>query len=115
MSLKFQDIDWDENRLMYVAFDNNGETLRWYPKWKDLADVFDSAWATEHYRRTPPGQPAIRGKLSPYFLFLCLNILTRSLLIETEIDHPKILEFNRLANELEAEFRKGKPFVAREE
>ena len=109
MSLQFQEIDWDKNRLMYVAFDNNGETLRWYPKWKDLANVFDSAFATEHHRRTPPGQPAIRGKLSPYFLFVCLKLLTRSVLIEAEVNHSNILEFNKITDEIEAKFHKGKP------
>lgn len=103
MSLKFQGIDWDDNRLMYVAFSENRETLRWYPKWKDLADIFESAFATEHYRRIPPGQPALRGKLSPYFLYVCLKILTRALLTEAEVEHQKILDFNRLASEIEAE------------
>ena len=93
MSLKFQEIDWDKKGLMYVSFDNNGETLRWYPRWKDLGDVFQSAWATEDGLN--------EGKLSPYLLFLCLNMLTRSLL--KKADAPGIYQFNQLSDEIEGQ------------
>ncbi|GAI06867.1 unnamed protein product [marine sediment metagenome] len=49
MNLKFQEVNWDNNGLMYVAFNNNGETLRWYPKWDDVRRLVQSAVITEGY------------------------------------------------------------------
>lgn len=93
MNLKFQEVDWDNKELMYVAFDKNGETLRWYPKWADLGDIFHCALATEHGLN--------KAKLTPYLLFLCLSSLTHTLLLDSDGD--SVFKFARLAREIEEE------------
>lgn len=69
MNLKFKDISYNEKRLMYVEFSDHGKLLRWYPKWKDVAEVLFSAFATESGLN--------RRKLTPYLSFICLEALLR--------------------------------------
>ena len=47
MSLKFQQVTWDERHLMYVEFTADGQKMRWYPKWKEVDDILHCAWLTE--------------------------------------------------------------------
>ena len=104
MNLKFQGVDWDQ-RLMYVSFNLNGENLRWYPKWGEVVEIFDSSLATEH--------GVNKGRLNEYLLFSCLKLLTRYLLITAErkgaLSPEAIREFNLLASRLEKQLYERQP------
>lgn len=67
MHLKFQEVSWDERGLMYVLFKKDRKEMRWYPKWKDVADLISSTFATESGMN--------REKLMPYLTFTCLEVL----------------------------------------
>ncbi|GAI78442.1 unnamed protein product, partial [marine sediment metagenome] len=78
MNLKFQDISWDEKKLMYVEFAYERKLIRWYPKWRDVAELLSSTFATEGSFHD--------GHLSPYLNFICLETLTREILISLSAD-----------------------------
>jgi len=94
MHLKFQEINWDDKGLMYVLFEKDKKGMRWYPKWKDVSEIFDASYATETGLN--------REKLTSFFLFTCLRIITRDLLIKeaNESFYELIKRFNNLADEI---------------
>lgn len=97
MNLKFNDISYDEKHLMYVKFTYRGKLLRWYPKWKDVADLLSSTFATEsviNYK-----------KLTPYLCFVCLEILARENI--HLVDSSLITEFNAVTDKIEEVLAKG--------
>ncbi|MFW6125503.1 MAG: hypothetical protein ACOC58_00195 [Chloroflexota bacterium] len=96
MNLKFKEVSWDGKGLMYVSFDKNGEVSNWYPGWKDLFEIWDSAWATEHGLNS--------GKWMAYLTFTNLVLLTRYTLIR-ETDHKLLVEFNELADRIQEDIR----------
>lgn len=72
--LKFKQIDWDNHgsKLMYVEFDLDGKSVRWYPKWKDLSDIISFSVLTEG------GGSSEKYKL--FFEAMTMEIVLRSLL-----------------------------------
>lgn len=90
MNLKFKEIDRDVDKgLMFVSFDKDGEVFKWYPKWRDLTAVLEAAWVTEHWIND--------GKWMAYLSFVNLLLLTRFTLIDNNVDHALIIEFNKVA------------------
>jgi len=73
MALKFKQISWQTKdvprTLMYVEFEEDGQILRWYPKWKEVAGLFDAAVSTETDMNNQ--------KLTPYLLLTAVDLLTR--------------------------------------
>jgi len=72
MSLKFQQVEWDDKDLMYVEFTANGQKMRWYPKWKEVDDILHCAWLTEQGYRD--------SRWRDYFDIMCSEVLIRGLL-----------------------------------
>ncbi|MBA7684117.1 hypothetical protein ES703_92507 [subsurface metagenome] len=72
MNLKFQRIDWEDDGLMYVAFDKDGQMLKWYPKWKEVDQILDHSWLTEEAKHG--------GRLTDYFEVICAEILLKGIL-----------------------------------
>lgn len=72
MSLKFQEVNWDDKDLMYVEFTADGQKMRWYPKWKDVDDILHCAWLTE--------QGYHDNHWRDYFDIMCSEVLIRGLL-----------------------------------
>lgn len=95
-NLRFQEISWDEKRLMYVAFAMDGKIVRWYPKWREVAELISSAWATEYGLNN--------DKLTSYLTFEMLTILCRDLLNRREGTakdfYDLIKSFNKLTGEI---------------
>lgn len=81
MNLKFQEIDWDDNGLMYVSFLRRGENFRWYPKWREVDQILQHAWLTEGAYHN--------GRLTDYFEVICSEIVLRGILSRLP-NHPSL-------------------------
>lgn len=91
-NLKFKDIGWQTDKgLMYVVFKLDGDIHRWYPKWTDLIEIFNNAWATEGGTNN--------GKLLDYLRFSTLIILTREKGLE-KVPIELIVEYNNLTEKM---------------
>ena len=95
MNLKFNEVTLDSKGLMYVEFSYGGKLLRWYPKWKDVAEVLSTTFFTESVLNNK--------KLTPYLKFVCLEILAREcfpLARESIINIDLIVEFNKVTDKI---------------
>ena len=95
-NLKFNEISWGDKSLMYVEFLLEGRKLRWYPKWKEVAELLGSSYSTE--------QGLNQDKLTHYLLFTMLSLVMRDLLIRKTGNNDQhidlMMEYNRLHDKI---------------
>jgi hypothetical protein len=80
-NLKFNCIDWDKDPdLMYIAFDYNGQKIRWYPKWKEVEQLLNCSYITEGGYN--------KGKHNYIFQLMCIQLLLEEIHLHTPNFQP---------------------------
>ncbi len=72
MNLKFDEIKWTDDGLMYVNFKRGKQELKWFPKWAEVACLLDCSYKTEE---TEHG-----GDLRTLFEIMCCETIVNALI-----------------------------------
>ena len=84
MNLKFDEIKWTEDSLMYVNFKRGNQELKWFPKWEDVGWIIYCSQWTEEMKHD--------GRLGTFFEIAGCELLVNSIIARMENISPELSE-----------------------
>jgi len=82
MNLKFDEIKWTEDGLMYVSFKCGKQELKWFPKWEDVGWIIYCSQWTEEIKHA--------GRLRTFFEIAGCELLVNSIIDRMENISPEL-------------------------